>query len=251
MNELVTYLRLSRGWMEFHPSSRHGSGTATYGYIPSSIATFIRSGAISQRTVLDHGTLGVHYALDWDGYGGLKEMIDTFGEDFSPYPTDEMMENVQVPVPEWELGDDLPWREMEEAEKLLALKGEKPNSVTKIDGDDMEKILFVAGILASLDRSAVADTSDSDECKQDHGLRNTTVEDMVSSNTSCPSILAPKNHDSSGGYNSDTNKCPLSHLADVTVKNEFTDENKSNILQEGDLVNNTQCRNFNHWNFGL
>ena len=148
-------------------------------------------GAISQRTVLDHGTLGVHYALDWDGYGGLKEMIDTFGEDFLPYPTNEMMENVQVPVPEWELGDDLPWREIEEMEKLLALKGENSNSVAKIEGNDMEKILFVAGILVCLDRSAVADTSDSDKCKQDHILRNTTA-DMVSSNTSSPSILASK-----------------------------------------------------------
>ena len=56
---------LSRGWMEFHPSSRHGSGTATRGYIPSSIASFIRDGSISQGTVLDRGTAGVHYALDW------------------------------------------------------------------------------------------------------------------------------------------------------------------------------------------
>ena len=40
VSDLVTHLHLSRGWMEFHPSSRHGSGTATRGYIPSSIASF-------------------------------------------------------------------------------------------------------------------------------------------------------------------------------------------------------------------
>ena len=80
MNNLIAYLRVTRSWMEFRVSTRHGSGIATYGYFPSSIASFIRSGTISQRTVLDHGKLGVHYALDWDGCGGLKEMIDTFGE---------------------------------------------------------------------------------------------------------------------------------------------------------------------------
>ena len=68
INKLVTHLRLTRRWMEFHPSSRHGSGTVTYGCILSSIASFVRSGAISQKTMLVHGTLGVHFALDWDGY---------------------------------------------------------------------------------------------------------------------------------------------------------------------------------------
>jgi hypothetical protein len=124
INQLVSYLRLSRGWLEFRPSSRRGSGTATYGYIPSSIASFIRNGTISQRTVLDQGTLGVHYALDWEGYGGLKAMIATFGEDYSPYPTEEMME--QSRVTEW------------------------------------EDVSFVAAILANLDHSAAIECEQSD-----------------------------------------------------------------------------------------
>lgn len=156
INQLVSYLRLSRGWLEFRPSSRRGSGTATYGYIPSSIASFIRNGTISQRTVLDQGTLGVHYALDWEGYGGLKAMIATFGEDYSPYPTEEMME--QSRVTEWELGDDLPWREvLENEEKKLNMIAARPES-SAADED----VSFVAAILANLDHSAAIECEQSD-----------------------------------------------------------------------------------------
>ncbi|EED96671.1 predicted protein [Thalassiosira pseudonana CCMP1335] len=122
-SELVSYLKISRGWISFHPSSRYGNGTADNAYIPSSIATFIRNGAFSQRTVLEYGTLGVHYALDYEGYGGLKDMIDVFGEDYSPFPTETMMEysrdfNEQKRVG-WDLGDDLPWEKVEEVEDVL------------------------------------------------------------------------------------------------------------------------------------
>lgn len=150
MNNLIAYLRITRSWMEFRVSTRHGSGIATYGYFPSSIASFIRSGTISQRTVLDHGKLGVHYALDWSGSGGLKEMIDTFGEDYSPYPTEEMMEFARVP--EWEFGDDdLPWRDVEEADDKLRKQEHKVSTCSVKDEDgDTKDILFVANILASL-----------------------------------------------------------------------------------------------------
>ena len=172
VSDLVTHLHLSRGWMEFHPSSRHGSGTATRGYIPSSIASFIRDGSISQGTVLDRGTEGVHYALDWEGSGGLKEMIDTFGENFAPYPTEGMMERSRVP--EWELGDDLPCREVEEAEKRKSRRG-REEKLEQVRGagavangeEETEDILFVASILASLEHGAVTDASDSKECKRD------------------------------------------------------------------------------------
>jgi hypothetical protein len=157
INQLVSYLRLSRGWLEFRPSSRRGSGTATYGYIPSSIASFIRNGTISQRTVLDQGTLGVHYALDWEGYGGLKAMIATFGEDYSPYPTEEMME--QSRVTEWELGDDLPWREvLENEEKKLTMTAAREPESSAADED----VSFVAAILANLDHSAAIECEQSD-----------------------------------------------------------------------------------------
>ena len=157
INQLVSYLRLSRGWLEFRPSSRRGSGTATYGYIPSSIASFIRNGTISQRTVLDQGTLGVHYALDWEGYGGLKAMIATFGEDYSPYPTEEMME--QSRVTEWELGDDLPWREvLENEQKKLTMTAAREPESSAADED----VSFVAAILANLDHSAAIECEQSD-----------------------------------------------------------------------------------------
>ena len=148
-NELSSYLILSRNWMEFHPSSRVGSGTATYGYFPSSIATFIRSGAITQKTVLDLGTLGVHYALDYEGNGGLKDMVETFGEDYAPYPTEAMMELSSIT--NWELGEDLPWREVNDAEELSGkAKEEAADSFNHLVDED---VLFVASILASLDRA--------------------------------------------------------------------------------------------------
>lgn len=157
INQSVTYLKMSRGWMEFRPSSRRGNGTATYGYIPSSIASFIRDGTLSKRTVLNHGTLGVHYALDWDDYGGLKAMIATFGEDYSPPPTEEMMEHANMTADEWELGEDLPWKEINEAEEkeLAARKRE-------LDAID-EDILFVATILANLDHIAAKECNQIDE----------------------------------------------------------------------------------------
>jgi hypothetical protein len=199
-NQIVSYLRMSRGWLEFRPSSRRGTGTATYGYIPSSIASFIRNGTISQRTVLDHGTLGVHYALDWDGYGGLKDMIATFGEDYSPYPTKEMMEKSRDT--EWELGDDLPWREvLEDDEKKLAIIAAREQESTAIDED----ILFVAAILANLDRSAAKEHEQDD-------LEEVKSEEEDQSAARFPSHVALKNfdniYDSSDEYDdSDSEDC--------------------------------------------
>eukprot|EP00571_Detonula_confervacea_P014450 CAMPEP_0172306164 /NCGR_PEP_ID=MMETSP1058-20130122/7293_1 /TAXON_ID=83371 /ORGANISM="Detonula confervacea, Strain CCMP 353" /LENGTH=624 /DNA_ID=CAMNT_0013017967 /DNA_START=114 /DNA_END=1988 /DNA_ORIENTATION=- len=236
ISDLVTYLRLTRGWMEFQPSSRHGSGTATSGYIPNSIATFIRSGTISQRTVLDHGTLGVHYALDWDGYGGLKDMINTFGVYYSPFPTEQMMELSRVT--EWEMGEDLPWREVEEAEeKKLRAEQEKistkepESSAATSEDEDMKDIMFVANILASLDRRAATDS---------------TREEVIS-DTRSPSILALNNY-----YSSSEESDSLSHLADVTVMRECEDQRKapSKIVDEDVLIIQAR-KNFNHWNFGL
>ena len=178
--ELVSYLRISRGWMEFHPSSRYGNGTATYGYIPSSI--------VSQRMVLEHGTLGMHYALDYEGSGGLREMIEKYGEDYSPHPNEKMMEashellkTQSLRVSEWDLGEDLPWRETEQAleneckKRMLAMKKTTVEEQVSINNsplhsctmvaetevkvseycnevvDKMDDLLFVANILASLD----------------------------------------------------------------------------------------------------
>jgi len=274
INELVTRLRLARGWMEFRPSSRHGSGTATYGYIPSSIASFIRSGVISQRTVLDKGALGVHYALDWEGYGGLKEMIDTFGEDFSPHPTEEMMKHARVPV--WELGDDLPWREVEEADarnkltkeeekkKLFDLKEQEPDSAANAEDEDTEDILIVANILASLDGGAVMETCRSEECKHGSTQINSgpdNTEEMVSSDEHSPSASFVASKDACGsaenspadGYNPASKDCMLSRLADVadvTVTKECKDRSNSNIVEEEVLIIQTR-QDFKHWNFGL
>lgn len=169
MNELVSFLKGSRGWMEFHPSSRHGSGTHTYGYIPSSVASFIRSGAISKSVVLEHGTVGVHYALDYEGYGGLKEMIDCFGVDYSPYPTDEIFElsrevlgnrNAMQQVSAWDLGEDLPWQEVELAEeKRVEEFRNKMDFKTREDetsGGSDDDLLFVADILASISSHGIS-----------------------------------------------------------------------------------------------
>ncbi len=114
---IATYLRVSRNWMEFHPSSRYGNGTATYAFIPASIAMLIRNGTIPQKhIVLKHGKIGVHFALDYEGIGGLRAMVEKYGEDYAPYPTDEMLEcsrNEQdkrlLRASEWDLGEDMPW----------------------------------------------------------------------------------------------------------------------------------------------
>jgi hypothetical protein len=233
INKIVNYLRQSRGWLEFRPSSRRGSGTATYGYIPSSIASFIRNGTISQRTVLDHGTLGIHYALDWHGYGGLKDMIATFGEDYSPYPTKEMME--QSRNTEWELGDDLPWREvLEDEKKKLAMIAASEQEQINIDED----ILIVAAILANLDGSVT------EQCVQNDGEVFKSEEKGWSSARS-PSHVTLKNicriYDSSNEYNdSDNEDCKTQE-----VKNTFShmgdDQPSAKIV--------TQV--FSNWNFGL
>eukprot|EP00578_Thalassiosira_sp_NH16_P023739 CAMPEP_0181085770 /NCGR_PEP_ID=MMETSP1071-20121207/5400_1 /TAXON_ID=35127 /ORGANISM="Thalassiosira sp., Strain NH16" /LENGTH=609 /DNA_ID=CAMNT_0023167581 /DNA_START=69 /DNA_END=1898 /DNA_ORIENTATION=+ len=249
ISELVTYLRTARGWMEFHPSSRHGSGTATYGYIPSSIASFVRSGTIPRQAVLEHGDLGVHYALDWDGYGGLKDMISTFGEDYSPFPTEEMMASSRVT--EWELGDDLPWREVVEAEEQKLRRLEQEMISAKVHGsrvaarndDDVEDILFVANILANLDRSA------SEECKHGEGPDNN-----IMSLEGSPSILTlnyyeDSNRDSEGEACKVQRTNPLSQLATVAMK-EYDNQCNTPPKIVGEDVIFVQ-NPFKRWNFGI
>ena len=233
VNELVTYLRGVRGWMEFHPSSRHGSGTAVYGYIPSSIASFIRDGTISQGTVLEHGILGVHYALDWDGYGGLKQMISSFGEEYSPYPTEEMMGSKSS---EWELGEDLPWREVEEAEEKLRMEEDKSNS-SATNNEDMTDIISVANILASLDPQPSSDGN---------------TQESISS----PSVLiqnCESSEEGSQGYDDmdghhKAQDNPLAHLAEVTLSKPPMSD--SQFVEEDVLLIETR-KDFTHWNFGL
>eukprot|EP00984_Skeletonema_dohrnii_P002477 scaffold858_cov94-Skeletonema_dohrnii-CCMP3373.AAC.2 len=205
MNELVSFLKGSRGWMEFHPSSRHGSGTATYGYIPSSVASFIRGGTVSKSVVLEHGTLGVHYALDYEGYGGLKEMIDSFGVDYSPYPTEEMFEVSRevlgnrnaMQVSAWDLGEDLPWQAVEQAEekriedfrnKMDLMKREDDTS----DGSD--DLLFVANILASISHGTTGDHREQD-VKDQKLDRDFVSESSVSSGNHCTDDSPPHNTD--------------------------------------------------------
>ena len=160
-NQVITHLKHSRGWMEFHPSSRYGNGTADYAYIPGSLAQFIRNGAFSKPIVMEYGTLGIHYALDYDGYGGLKEMIETFGEDHSPCPSDkmieashEMQEKKDSKMEQIDLGEDLPWKEVEaiENERVNNLCAEKRKHLqAENDAFELSKdIEEVANILASL-----------------------------------------------------------------------------------------------------
>lgn len=232
MNQVVRYLRVSRGWMEFCPSSRCGNGTATYGYIPSSIASFIHNGTISQRTVIDHGTLGVHYALDWDGYGGLKAMIATFGEDYSPYPTEEMMEQSCI-TDEWELGEDLPWREMLEAEDQMAVMiAARAEESIAIDKD----ILFVASILANLDHSSVK------ECEQnDLGLGKYGEEG--------PSAALSSSRHSSGEFNNfEREDCKTQE-----VEHHFTSmaHDVSHCIDQSKSPAKIAQQVFRHWHFGL
>ena len=258
VNELVTRLR-ERGWMEFHPSSRLGSGTATYGYIPSTIASFIRSGYVSQGAVLENGELGIHYALDYEGYGGLKEMIDTFGEDFSPCLTDGMMDEKRVA--EWELGEDLPWREVEEEEnrKMRELVEEKAVlEDTSVDSDESETveddILFVAGILASLDQDAVREEA----AALKKGKVGAEPESATStSNTSSPSMSALKDYESSedgsDGCKSSRENKHLSYLADASLTREEECKTQSKFVEEEDDVLIIQSRPSltSSWNFGI
>ncbi|KAL3768655.1 hypothetical protein ACHAWO_001124 [Cyclotella atomus] len=160
-NQVITRLKHSRNWMEFHPSSRYGNGTADYAFIPGSLAQLIRNGAFSKLIVLEHGTLGIHYALDYEGYGGLKEMIETFGEDYAPCPSDKMMEaSLELQVKKerenkaadpWDLGEDLPWQEVAEMEDARVERfrvGMRKQQQS--EGDIPEDIEEVADILASL-----------------------------------------------------------------------------------------------------
>ena len=242
VNELVTYLRMTRGWMEFHPSSRHGSGTATYGYIPASLATYIRDGTINQSTVLQLGTLGIHYALDWDGYGGLRDMIATFGEDYSPYPTEEMME--QSRIPEWELGEDLPLREVEEAEE------KKLEEAVAMKEQDMEEMICVASILANLDRDAVTKEHEEEkrakQLKLEHAQarikeQEENVEFIPLKEAKSPSILALKGFNDSS---SDDSQCNNS-------QNETPPSQKQSeqSMHDGILVISPNVKST--WNFGL
>jgi len=231
MNELVSFLKGSRGWMEFHPSSRHGSGTATYGYIPSSIASFIRGGTVSKSVVLEQGTLGVHYALDYEGYGGLKEMIDSFGVDYSPYPTDDIFEVSRevlgnrnaMQVSAWDLGEDLPWQEVEQAEEKrieefrnkMDLK--KRSDETSSGSEDLD-LLFVANILASLDHGTSDDTREQD-------VKNQKLDHDV----------APE--------------CTASQCKDVAFVGE--DDSAKRKFADDDVLFIQSQSNFSQWSFGI
>lgn len=232
MNELVSFLKGNRGWMEFHPSSRHGSGTATYGYIPSSIASFIRGGTVSKSVVLERGTLGVHYALDYEGYGGLKEMIDSFGLEYSPFPSDEMFEVSRevlgnrnaMQVSAWDLGEDLPWQEVERAEEKRIedfrnkVDLEKRSNETSSGSEDL---LFVANILASLNHDATDDTRQQDVKNQklDHDV---APEYTICSGNQCKDVAFVGEDDS--------------------AKRKFADDDVLFIQSQSD---------FSQWSFGI
>ena len=158
-NQIITRLKHHRGWMEFHPSSRYGNGTADYAYIPGSLAQLIRNGAFSKPIVMEHGTLGVHFALDFEGYGGLRSMIETFGEDYCPCPSDamieashELLEKKEQKMDQWDLGEDLPWKEVEklENERMDALIGAKRDQCQADSVELPNDIEEVSNILASL-----------------------------------------------------------------------------------------------------
>jgi len=249
INELVTYLRVTRGWMEFQPSSRHGSGTATHGYIPSSLATYIRDGTINQSTVLGFGTLGIHYALDWEGYGGLRDMIATFGEDYSPYPTEEMME--QSRVPEWELGEDLPWREVEEAEET------KLNEAVSAKEKEMTELIGLATILANMDHDAVVEEAEQEKLEQEKQLEQERLEEEeqarkeededVDRESTLP-LLALKSCESSNNNSSNEDN----------FANNNEDNNKDGVplktpVKKDDdiLIISKNVNNRSPWNFGL
>ncbi|KAL7522078.1 hypothetical protein ACHAWX_006776 [Stephanocyclus meneghinianus] len=216
-NELITRLRFSRGWMEFHPSSRYGNGTADYAYIPGSLAQLIRNGAFSKPIVLENGTLGIHYALDYEGCGGLKAMIETFGEDYSPFPTEKMMEasrefqeKKDAKIEQWDIGDDLPWREVtlfddEEMKKKCDKRRNELQEQANADPfSDMPDIEAVADILATLievrgtylqrvnqvcdkcSTTMINDTKNECECPKHVALPNNTVKSKLAS----PALLA-------------------------------------------------------------
>lgn len=178
---IATYLRVSRHWMEFHPSSRYGNGTATYAFIPASIAVFIRNGTIPQKhIVLKHGTIGVHFALDYEGIGGLRAMVEKYGEDYAPYPTDEMLEcakNEQdkrlLRVSEWDLGEDMPWeavgeRIVEEVREKMRHKLDKVKSDHKSEENSHNSnSRFGAIVIKELTTQPLSERISSIECSDD------------------------------------------------------------------------------------
>jgi len=178
---IATYLRVSRYWMEFHPSSRYGNGTATYAFIPASIAMFIRNGTIPQKhIVLKHGTIGVHFALDYEGIGGLRAMVEKYGEDYAPYPTDEMLEcakNEQdkrlLRVSEWDLGEDMPWeavgeRIVEEVREKMRHKLDKVKSDHESgENPHYSNSLSGAIVIKELTTQPLSERIDSIECSDD------------------------------------------------------------------------------------
>ena len=234
--------------MEFQPSSRHGSGTATHGYIPSSLATYIRDGTINQSTVLGLGTLGIHYALDWEGYGGLRDMIATFGEDYSPYPTEEMME--QSRVPEWELGEDLPWREVEEAEET------KLNEAVAVKEKEMAELIGLATILANMDHDAVVVEAEQEKLEQEKRLEQERLEEEEQTRKeeeSDHSLLALKSYESSNNNSSDEdnsgNEDEDNNKDDIPLKTPVKEDEPS--VHDDILIISKNVNNRSPWNFGL
>ena len=61
---------------------------------------------------------------------------------------------------EWELGEDLPWREVEEAEEKLRKEVEDKSNSSATNNEDTTDIISVANILASLGPRAVANNED-------------------------------------------------------------------------------------------
>jgi hypothetical protein len=231
-NQVITHLKHSRGWMEFHPSSRYGNGTADYAYIPGSLAQLIRIGAFSKPIVMEHGILGIHYALDYEGYGGLKEMIETFGEDYSPCPSDrmieashELQEKKDSKMEQWDLGEDLPWKEVMESEDPL-MNNDCDERREELYADDVPAdIEEVASILASLCEVEFSAT----ELKPTSNSSSTTSATMKGS-------TSPNNTSSPKSKSKPSYSPALNALSGYDSESSDDDDSESSVIEPDNSV---------------
>ena len=179
----------------------------------------------------------------------VRDMIATFGEDYSPYPTEEMME--QSRVPEWELGEDLPWREVEEAEET------KLNEAVAAKEKEMAELIGLANILANMDHDAVVEEAEHEKLEQEKQLEQERLEeekqarkeeDEDADRESTLPLLALKSCESSNNNSSDEDNSA----------NNNEDNNKDGVplktpVKKDDdiLIISKNVNNRSRWNFGL
>ena len=141
----------------------------------------------------------------------------------------------QSRVTEWELGDDLPWREvLENEEKKLNMIAARPES-SAADED----VSFVAAILANLDHSAAIECEQSDP-------------EVVKSEEEA---LIFFDNDNIYGSSDESDDLDGEDIKTQEVENTLHPVTDDNLLQCKDPSNPPSADSvhqvFSHWRFGL